>query len=611
MTTQMKWMIDDDTRLFTSPSCSESDREMIISLLDHKLLTSHFQPVFSSRNGTVFGFEALARTISSVERPIANIGDLFLQAKACGLISQLDVHCRENAIKNASIAGIVQGNASLFINICPETLMDPAHRAGITDELAEEWGIPKKSIVLEVTEESAINNYGIFKEALAYYKESGYKIAIDDFGAGYGGLKMLSIIEPDFVKIDRHFISNIDKATVKFNLVHSIATACHRIGIKVIAEGIETEDELKVLLNMGIECLQGFHLARPAAGLKWAPAQLPVLQARRNDGVKPESSTIGDIARAVETVPPSASISYVFDKFIKNPDLRGLPVVDGERVVGVFNRIRFLENQVLGRCGYGMHLNLHKKIEQLMDCTSLIVEENISLEHVAQRIQSRKLQFLYDDVCVTRSGKYFGTVAISDLLDAITEKSLALARGANPLSGLPGNEVIQREINARLSQGMHFDVCYIDIDHFKPYNDHYGFERGDMVIKTVADILREIVCAESDEFNFVGHIGGDDFIVISRPLISLPSMKRVLELFENEVPALHGMEDYARGFYLSKNRRGEEERFEPLSLSIGIVSTEVNKIESYAQLASIATEVKKAAKAQRGSSIVRDKRLQG
>jgi GGDEF domain-containing protein len=258
-----------------------------------------------------------------------------------------------------------------------------------------------------------------------------------------------------------------------------------------------------------------------------------------------------------------------------------------------------------------MHLNLHKNIEQLMDRTSLIVEENTPLENVAQRIQSRKSEFLYDDVCVTKSGKYFGTVAISELLDAITEKSIALARGANPLSGLPGNEVIQREINVRLSQGMHFDVCYIDIDNFKPYNDHYGFERGDMVIKTLADILRHVIMAEPEGFSFVGHIGGDDFIVITRPHVSMPGMEKVLERFGEEVPMLHGDEDYARGFYLSKNRRGEEERFNHLSLSIGIVSTEVNKIESYAQLASIATEVKKAAKALIGSSIVRDKRLQG
>jgi EAL domain-containing protein (putative c-di-GMP-specific phosphodiesterase class I) len=146
--------------------------------------------------------------------------------------------------------------------------MDPTHRVGITDELADKWSISKERIVLEITEETAIRNCKLFKDTIVYYKKRGYKIAIDDFGAGYGGLKMLSIIEPDFIKIDRHFISNIDKAAVKFNLVDSIASACHRLGIKVIAEGIEQGEELKVVMNMGIELLQGYYLAHPGLWCK-------------------------------------------------------------------------------------------------------------------------------------------------------------------------------------------------------------------------------------------------------------------------------------------------------------------------------------------------------
>lgn len=205
------------------------DRQTILELLDSNSLTTHFQPIFSAKDGAVYGYEALTRIRENKSN--INICELFKKAILTNTISALDVKCRENAISLASSLGINHTNAYLFINICPETLMDPAYRVGITDELADEWGISKERIVLEITEESAVHNCKLFEEAVSYYRNRGFKIAIDDFGAGYGELKMLSVIEPDFVKIDRHFISNIDKSNIKFNLVDSIASACYRIGI--------------------------------------------------------------------------------------------------------------------------------------------------------------------------------------------------------------------------------------------------------------------------------------------------------------------------------------------------------------------------------------------
>jgi diguanylate cyclase (GGDEF)-like protein len=192
------------------------------------------------------------------------------------------------------------------------------------------------------------------------------------------------------------------------------------------------------------------------------------------------------------------------------------------------------------------------------------------------------------------------------------ERNINLAKGSNPLSGLPGNDFIQREITLRLHQSMHFDVAYIDIDNFKPYNDHYGFERGDNIIKSLAEIITKVLSRlTASSFNFAGHIGGDDFIVVSRPQYSLKISQEINSEFEAHLLIFHGQEDFTRGSYSAKNRRGVEEEFSLLSLSIGIVSTEVCRIESYPQLASLATEVKKKAKMEPGFSIVRDRRLRG
>jgi diguanylate cyclase (GGDEF)-like protein len=588
-------------------------KKEILDLIRRDSLEMHFQPIVSAKDWTIFGYEALTRinALSSFD----NVADLFKKAKEEDVISNLDIICRGKALCEAARLGMRENESYIFINVCPETVMSSSHKVGLTNKVAEECMLSKEKIILEFTEETAIDNYKLFKEAISYYKGQGYKIAIDDFGSGHGGLKMLSIIEPDFVKIDRHFISNIDKSMIKYNLVESMATACHRIGIRVIAEGVERQEELSVVLNMGIDLMQGFYLGKPSSMLVSNEDVGRVVSDIRPTGRDREGNglhyvVIGDICRDVVPVSSALPFFRAVDRFIKEPELRGLPVVDGDRVVGMLHRTRFMEEQILGRCGYGMHLNTNKTIRDLMDQQFLLVEGNALLEEVAQRINARKLEFLYDDICVASHGKYLGTMAVSDLLNAMTERSIIAAKSSNPLTGLPGNTSIRREIEKRLAQNMHFSVCYIDIDNFKPFNDYYGFEKGDAVIKSLAGIISEAIKlygAESD--HFLGHIGGDDFIIIVRPRVAMSICKKIIGIFKGNLRAFHGEEDYAREFYVSQNRKGEDEKISLLSLSIGMVSTVARKIDSYPEIASIASEVKKLAKKQKGFSVVCDRRM--
>ncbi len=536
-------------------------------------------------------------------------------------ISLLDVRCRENAMREASSLSITQNGAYLFINVCPEVLVDPVHSVGITDKLAERYEISKENIILELTEESYVQDYKLFRRALMYYREAGYKIAIDDFGAGYGGLKMLSELTPDFVKIDRYFISGIDTEIVKFNLVDAIVVACHKLGIRVVAEGIERKEELKTAVQLGIDLLQGYYLHKPSPEISRDKIAVHEFHFKKT-GCCPaddKQNIICGITHKCDSVRPSLNVTEAFGRFINDDNTKTLPVVENGRIVGVLHRTRFLETNILGKYGFGMHLNSKKIIAAIMQQPSLTVESDTAIEDVAQRVYLRDTESLYDDICVTKNGKYYGIVSVSTLLNAVTERSLALARNANPLTGLAGNESIQREIDRRLSQNEHFDICYIDIDNFKPYNDHYGFEKGDFVIKTFADILKDTfeptVMRNHNvggcSLNFVGHIGGDDFIVITSAQNSVPLSEKIIANFVQLLPQFHGTTDYNEGFYESENRKGGKEAFSLLSISIGIVNTEALNITSYAHLASAATDVKKAAKAQKGSSIIKNKRTSG
>ena len=211
---------------------------------------------------------------------------------------------------------------------------------------------------------------------------------------------------------------------------------------------------------------------------------------------------------------------------------------------------------------------------------------------------------------MNKNGKYQGSVAIHNLLDAITQKSIQLAKGASPLTGLPGNEFIQRTVVSLIEQRVTFDVCYVDIDDFKPYNDYYGFEKGDMVIKGIANLIVDVVKpgGNNDQFRFVGHIGGDDFIVITRPHASLSLCQQIIDGLKLLLPEFHGEQEFANGYYHATDRQGQLRCISLLSLSIGIVSTEDCAVSSYGELAFLASGVKRAAKKQTGSAIVSNRR---
>jgi diguanylate cyclase (GGDEF)-like protein len=213
-----------------------------------------------------------------------------------------------------------------------------------------------------------------------------------------------------------------------------------------------------------------------------------------------------------------------------------------------------------------------------------------------------------DNICVTKGGVYYGVVDVNLFISAITDINLTLAKGANPLTGLPGNESIQREINERLLKRDGFDIAYVDIDNFKPFNDYYGFQRGDVVIKEIGECISRVTRSAAGSSCFCGHIGGDDFIIITGPHQAESISSQVIKALEDLLLEFHGEKDFSAGCYSTLNRKGEQETFGLLSISIGIVNTRLTPVTSYAELASVSTEVKKAAKKLPGSSVVINRR---
>ena len=182
------------------------------------------------------------------------------------------------------------------------------------------------------------------------------------------------------------------------------------------------------------------------------------------------------------------------------------------------------------------------------------------------------------------------------------------ASDMNPLSGLPGNMVLKREITERIQGEEPVAVAYIDIDHFKSFNDLRGFDRGDHVIKLMADLLRHYARRRPAEETFIGHLGGDDFVAIL-PLSNIKEFAGELhQSFAAATAPLFSDEELAAGCVRVVNRRGEEEEVPLLSVSIGVVSTARKDVKDLRKISQIAAEVKKVAKSMPGNSLFIDRR---
>ena len=184
-------------------------------------------------------------------------------------------------------------------------------------------------------------------------------------------------------------------------------------------------------------------------------------------------------------------------------------------------------------------------------------------------------------------------------------------RTQSPLTGLPGNVRIEEEIDARVDRAEPFAALYADLDHFKAYNDHYGFMRGDEVIQTTARLIAEAARAATDGTAFVGHVGGDDFVVVVRPDQAARVADAIVTAFDSTAPRFYDDADRERGYIEVTNRRGELQRFGMITVSIGVASTERRGFQHYAEAVAVATEMKQFTKESESSSWAMDRRSAG
>jgi len=187
-------------------------------------------------------------------------------------------------------------------------------------------------------------------------------------------------------------------------------------------------------------------------------------------------------------------------------------------------------------------------------------------------------------------------------------KRISRNRDVNPLTGLRGNAEIQNQISDNIQNGKGFAVLYCDLDNFKAYNDVYGFDNGDKVIKKVAEVLNNDVSYYGNTSDFIGHIGGDDFVIVTTPDRMDLLGNAIASDFDKKVMEFYTPQDREKGYITTQNREGQLKKFPLISISVAGVTSEIRRLICTAQVAEIAAEVKKYAKSIQGSTYVKDRR---
>lgn len=475
-------------------------------------LTSAYQPILDVKRGEIFGFEALARMKAPTD--FSNIAELFPFAEKIGELYPIETLCRRSAIHNSS--KVLAPREFLFLNVDPQVLSDPDFSSGQTRKLLAQKNLKPSDVVLEITERSAIQDFATFREALEHYRNQGYYIALDDVGAGYSSLQSIAELHPDFLKIDRSLIESIHTDPTKWALLETFITFSHRIGCRLLAEGVETEEEMRTVVQLGVDYVQGYFVARPAFDRpEINPTSLEIVKNHPHVKIN-EANTILSLVEPLPLFPSESSVRVVDEYFRAHPNIWLIGVSEHQRIVGVIHRDKFYSS--LGT-RYGVSLYMERPVTMLMDINPLIIEDNTPIEVASSLAMSRSDAKLYDGLVVIHQQQPIGMVKVASLIKAMAETQIKIAQGANPLTGLPGNITIEQEIQKRVNNRGSFTLIYADLNQFKHYNDSFGFQKGDMAIKILGEILLKAAVSFPEQ-TFVGHIGGDDFIFITQsPLL--------------------------------------------------------------------------------------------
>ncbi|MFA6197262.1 MAG: GGDEF domain-containing protein [Sulfurimonas sp.] len=534
-----------------------------------KVLDIAFQPIINIHTGRIYAVEALLRNYKKVG--FDSIFALFDQVYKEHLLYSFDIALREKAIQKFTKIDNFR-NIKLFYNLDNRLFEMPDFSNGNTNQLLKKYDIKKDNICFEISERHEISSDCNMEQVLMHYKDENFCIAIDDFGVGYSGYKLLYDSTPDVIKIDRFFLTDIEKDAKKKLMVRSITHLAIQLGIKVIAEGVETKEELLVCKDIGCHLVQGYLVQKPTLNTNEIVKKYQnITDLITHDKREENKYKIDTYLDKIKPIFIESKMNEVIDYFKKHPDISTMPVINSNNEpIGIVQE-NIIKEFLYSHYGKSLLLNDGTKKSKLKNLITPCGIADINSD-IATLIELFSNNPESVGIILTNNSKYYGYLSARAIITLMNEENLLFAREQNPLTKLPGNTMIEKYISNIATNQDSYLLCYFDLDNFKAFNDVYGFRNGDRVILLFADILRKHL---PQEF-FKAHIGGDDFFVAVQnkgedEYLYIKKILKVITKFTQDAKDFYSQEDKKRGFIVAKDRDENIKEFPMLTVSASIV----------------------------------------
>ncbi|QKF65829.1 diguanylate cyclase/phosphodiesterase [Arcobacter venerupis] len=560
----------------------------IIEKLDYA-----FQPIIYSHTGKIYAVEALIRNVQNIPG-LSAIDDLFNMAFNDDYLYELDLQLREKAIQRFSEIEI--DNLRLFYNLDNRIIYNKNFSMGNTSKILKKYNLNKNNICFELSEKGTSIEQNALSTMIQRYKEEGFTIAIDDFGIGVSGLKLLYFSEAHIIKLDRYFISNIDQDSKKKLFCSSIIEMAHIMGMQVIAEGVETAKEFYTCKDIGADFIQGFLVQKPTIEIEEIKSIYNNMVTLINEDKRnsPNTTIDEEFIEPIVALNVNTSLYELFVHVKESTRNNFVPIVDEyDNFLGI---IYESDIKKISYSQYGLSLAQNKTFSSTLIKylkPALSVEISWGIDKILEMYNLNSKDSL--GIFITQSNKYRGFINLNSLLTLSYKRNIEIATNQNPLTKLPGNNQIEKFIEKTLKkiQKSITHIIYFDFNDFKPFNDIYGFRLGDRAILVFSELLQKRYPKDT----FIAHIGGDDFFVGLRD----HKFEEVFELtnnvqieFKNSMENLYSKKDKENGFIMAKDRFNVERSFNLLSVSSAII--EINSKSNINNFDSTLNVLKKASK---------------
>ncbi len=587
MSSDFKHLPPDELEIYAK---EKLDLGLEVFVRDNQLVPS-FQSVFDLKNQGVLGFEGVP--------PI----ELLRAAKVSSTLVEGEYLARYMVLEAFTQKAL---SGKVFLRVSLDVLLQSAAKTGETLKYLAKFGLSPSNVVIKLSKSENTEDYQLLRQATQHYRGMGFQIAVSNLNQGFTGLSLWSEITPDYVQLEEEFIHGIHHDKVKHHILRSIYDVASQSGAKIIAEGVSNNQDLMTIRDLGIDFVQGDYLApsshEPSKVLAAEVRQSLLRVEYQHENVLQSRATVTKLVQYVAPVSPETNNAAVFHLFETNPKLYAVPVVDLGRPVGLISRHAMIDNYARP---YRRELFSNKSCTSMMDSAPIVVDHEMSVGDLNQLILNKDPQYLASGYIITDQGLYLGMGNGHDLLRLISKMQLDAARYANPLTLLPGNTPVCEQIDLLIEAGASFVTCYFDLDYFKPFNDVYGFQKGDEVIQLTARLLSK-ACGVYD---FLGHVGGDDFIVLFQSDDWEQRCHDFLGEIEKAFPHFYGEEDRARGGIETEDRQGIRRFFPILTISIASLKVTPGLYKSHHEVSQACTSAKKHAKKFEGNYLFIERRL--